>query len=72
MTPDAIRKKQQRRDRDARRGRLGKGGGISLSALERWIRRPELAFPKPRMIGQRRFWVEAEILAWLESREVAA
>lgn len=46
-------------------------GGISLSALERWIRRPELGFPKARMIGQRRFWVEAEILAWLESREVA-
>ncbi|NPD15773.1 transcriptional regulator [Xinfangfangia sp. D13-10-4-6] len=47
-------------------------GDISLSALERWTRRPELGFPKARMIGQRRFWVQAEILAWLASREVAA
>lgn len=47
-------------------------GGISLATLERWTRRPDLAFPKARKIGDRRFWREAEVIAWLDSREVAA
>jgi predicted DNA-binding transcriptional regulator AlpA len=47
-------------------------GGISDMSLWRWLDNPELNFPRPIYIGRRRFWREAEIFAWLESREVAA
>lgn len=47
-------------------------GGISLATLDRWQARPELAFPKAIKIGQRRFWRDADVTAWLSSREVAA
>jgi predicted DNA-binding transcriptional regulator AlpA len=47
-------------------------GGISEMALWRWLQDPNLAFPKPFMINSRRYWVEAEIDAWLEARREAA
>ena len=47
-------------------------GNISAMTLHRWLNRPELDFPKPQYIGRRRYWREADIIAWLESREVAA
>lgn len=47
-------------------------GGISLPTLDRWQAREDLGFPRPIKIGQRRFWREAELTAWLASREVAA
>jgi predicted DNA-binding transcriptional regulator AlpA len=47
-------------------------GGISKVTLHRWMRRPELAFPKPSKIGQRSFWREVDVIAWLDAREVAA
>jgi len=47
-------------------------GGISDMTLWRWLDNPELDFPRPIYIGRRRFWREAEIIAWLEAREVTA
>jgi predicted DNA-binding transcriptional regulator AlpA len=47
-------------------------GGISDMTLWRWQDNPELIFPRPIYIGRRRYWREAEIIAWLEAREVAA
>ena len=47
-------------------------GGISDMTLWRWLDNPELDFPRPVYIGRRRFWREAEIIAWLEAREVRA
>ena len=47
-------------------------GGISDMTLWRWLADPALEFPRPIVIGRRRFWVEADVLAWLASREVAA
>jgi predicted DNA-binding transcriptional regulator AlpA len=47
-------------------------GGISDMSLWRWLDNPELNFPRPIYIGRRRYWKEAEIVAWLEAREVAA
>jgi predicted DNA-binding transcriptional regulator AlpA len=47
-------------------------GGISDMSLWRWLDNPELNFPRPIYIGRRRYWREAEIIAWLEAREVAA
>lgn len=47
-------------------------GGISDMTLWRWLENPDMNFPKPIYIGRRRYWREAEIIAWLESREVAA
>ncbi|WP_374292599.1 helix-turn-helix transcriptional regulator [Paenirhodobacter enshiensis] len=47
-------------------------GGISDTTLARWMARPELNFPRPIYIGRRRFFRVAEILAWLDAREVQA
>lgn len=43
-------------------------GGVSDMALWRWGRNKSLGFPEPVYIGTRRYWREAEILAWLETR----
>lgn len=45
-------------------------GDISDMTLWRWIEKRD--FPKPTYIARRRFWREADVIAWLESREVAA
>lgn len=44
-------------------------GGISDMALWRWLHHPELNFPKPIYIGRLRYWREADIVSWLDSRE---
>jgi len=36
--------------------------------LWRWLRDPELGFPRPLVINGRRYWRESEIKAWLASR----
>lgn len=47
-------------------------GGVSDMTLWRWLNDPTLDFPRPIYIGRRRYWREAEILAWLGAREVTA
>lgn len=47
-------------------------GGISDMSLWRWLNDPALCFPKPVYIQRRRFWREADLLAWLDAREVSA
>lgn len=42
-------------------------GGISETSLSRRLNRPELKFPRPRYVGARRYWVEAEVTAWLRA-----
>ncbi|EEX10095.1 conserved domain protein [Ruegeria lacuscaerulensis ITI-1157] len=37
--------------------------------LHRWLNNPELNFPRPIYIGRRRYWREAEVVAWLDARE---
>lgn len=46
-------------------------GGVSDMSLHRWLNDPDLNFPKPIYIARRRYWREAEIIEWLNSREVA-
>lgn len=46
-------------------------GGVSDMSLWRWLHHPELNFPKPIYIGQRRYWREADLAAWIESRAEA-
>jgi predicted DNA-binding transcriptional regulator AlpA len=41
-------------------------GGISDMTLWRWIN--ERDFPKPIYIGNRRYWKESDVLAWLEAQ----
>lgn len=43
-------------------------GGISDMSLWRWLNSPELGFPKPIYIARRRFFREAEVLAWIEAQ----
>jgi len=47
-------------------------GGISDMTLWRWLDNSELNFPRPIYIGRRRYFREAEIIAWMDAREVAA
>jgi predicted DNA-binding transcriptional regulator AlpA len=37
-----------------------------------WVTRPELGFPRPLIIGARRYFSEAEILAWKASHVLGA
>jgi predicted DNA-binding transcriptional regulator AlpA len=43
-------------------------GGISSMSLWRWLRR-DPSFPRPAYYNRRRYWREAEVLAWLDARE---
>ncbi|PRX37917.1 transcriptional regulator, AlpA family [Meinhardsimonia xiamenensis] len=47
-------------------------GNISDMTLWRWLADPDLDFPKPVYISRRRYWREADIIEWLDSREVSA
>ncbi|QFT62070.1 AlpA family transcriptional regulator [Roseivivax sp. THAF30] len=47
-------------------------GGVSEMTLHRWLNDPAMDFPRPIYLGQRRYWREADVIAWLDSREVAA
>ena len=46
-------------------------GDISDMTLWRWLDNAELHFPKPQYIGRRRYWKEADVIAWLAEQEVA-
>lgn len=41
-------------------------GGISDMSLWRWLSNPELGFPRPIYIANRRYFYADEIEAWLE------
>lgn len=43
-------------------------GEISDMTLWRWLHQSDLHFPQPAYIGRRRYWREAEVLAWLDGR----
>jgi predicted DNA-binding transcriptional regulator AlpA len=43
-------------------------GGVSDMTIWRWLNDPSLNFPKPVYIGRRRYWVESEVVAWLNSQ----
>lgn len=48
-------------------------GGVSDMSLWRWLNDPALNFPKPIYIARRRYWREADVIAWLDAQaEVAA
>ena len=41
-------------------------GGVSDVTLARWLR--ARGFPQPTYIARRRYWREADVLAWLDSQ----
>lgn len=43
-------------------------GGVSDMTIHRWLKDPEKDFPRPIYIGKRRYWREAEIVAWLDAQ----
>lgn len=43
-------------------------GGVSDMTLWRWLNDPTLNFPKPIYIARRRFFREAEVLAWIDAQ----
>ena len=46
-------------------------GGISKMTLWRWLADPALEFPRPAFIGNRRYWREVDVVAWLDARSEA-
>lgn len=46
-------------------------GGLCDLTLGRWLKRSEMAFPKPLVINRRRYWRHDDIAAWLEARGAA-
>jgi predicted DNA-binding transcriptional regulator AlpA len=51
------------------RARYGGDRPISDMSLWRWLKDPDLNFPKPIVIQRRRFWRLAELRAWERQRE---
>ena len=47
-------------------------GGISDMTLHRWLRDPNLNFPRPLVINHRRYWKRGAIDEWLAARETGA
>jgi len=47
-------------------------GGVSDMSLWRWLNDPALNFPKPIYIARRRYWREADVIAWLDAQAEAA
>ncbi len=45
-------------------------GEISDMTLWRWLQ--ERQFPQPIYIGRRRYWREADVIAWLEAQATSA
>ncbi len=39
--------------------------------ISRWLADPSMSFPAPIKIRQRRYWREADLLAWERSRATA-
>jgi len=40
-------------------------------SLWRWLNDPAMNFPRPIYIAKRRYWREAEIVAWLDALAAA-
>jgi len=47
-------------------------GGVSDMWLWRRLADPDMAFPRPIRIGQRRYWRECEIAAWIDAMAEAS
>jgi len=46
--------------------------GVTTRTVFRWTAQPELNFPEPCLINNRRYYSEAAIDAWKESRKPGA
>ena len=44
---------------------------VTDMSIWRWKRDPRLNFPKPIRIGRRKFWDEAELIAWESARRAS-
>lgn len=42
-------------------------GDVCTMTIYRWMKAPEMSFPAPILIARRRYWKEADILAWLDA-----
>src|SRR5258708_3911101 len=55
---------KKKRCADRRQSVLARYGGICGTTLHRWLRDPDLNFPKRLLINGRRYWRLSELLAW--------
>jgi predicted DNA-binding transcriptional regulator AlpA len=66
------RREQSERDRYLNSREIRDRYGVSQMALWRWLHDPAVAFPAPMWIKKRRYWLEADLIAWERSRAVKA
>jgi predicted DNA-binding transcriptional regulator AlpA len=45
---------------------------ISDMSLFRWLNNPSLNFPRPMVINRRRYFLEADLIAWERTRAAKA
>lgn len=51
--------------------KVAERNGVSVRTISRWEGDPELNFPRPIIINGRRYYDEAELRAWEQSRKAA-
>lgn len=44
---------------------------VSGRTIDRWLKDETLAFPRPMVIRNRRYWREADLIAWERSQAAA-
>lgn len=47
-------------------------GGVSDMTLWRWLASTALDFPRPIHISRRRYWRQADVLAWVDAQTEVA
>jgi predicted DNA-binding transcriptional regulator AlpA len=45
--------------------------GVSAPTIWAWMRDSDLNFPRSRIVGGKTFWIESEVVAWIESRPLS-
>ena len=42
--------------------------GVTDMTVHRWLKNADLGFPRPTYINRRRYWREADLVAWERAR----
>jgi hypothetical protein len=50
------------------KGKLAKRYGVSTMSVTRWVRDPELGFPKPNIVNDREYFHVPATDRWMQSR----
>lgn len=43
-------------------------GGVTMNTLKKWMDNPDMAFPKPRMMTKKMYWLRSDVIAWIKGQ----